>query len=387
MKALEMLKSKTVVHVTTSHIYDDVRIFYREARLLVGICREVVIMAPEAPTKFMDGVRMIPLPGSVPTSRKDRIRAAKAAAAGLDKVNADIFHFHDPELLLSVPDYSAKKGIPCIFDVHEDFRATLSENKGGGIKGEILSIAYSFYESMKARKISGFVTVTPQISETYKRFGKPVALVRNFPDTERIISLTPGERTGINPSGLVYSGSLEQKSLIPLAEAVKRVSADHPEITVTLVGTFRDPSVKEKIERHWRDFRVENRLRILNRLERNEFLKSLGGYSVGLVLFWPMKNVQVALPNKLFEYMAAGLPVIVPDCPNQRQVVEETECGLYCDTTSPIEIEKAIRRILEAPGEALEMGRKGREACLTRYNMKTDFGKLVALYGKVLGAE
>lgn len=383
----EVLKGKTVVHVTTSHIHDDVRIFHREARLLAPICREVVIMAPKAPEAVVDGVRMVSLSDAIPITRRERVRAAKAVSAKLSGMKADILHFHDPELLLSVPDHAARAGIPCVYDVHEDYRATLSENKGGGLKGALLSMSYAFYESMKAVKISGFVTVTPQISGIYAKYRKPVAMVRNFPDTERIISLVPGKRDGVDPSGMVYSGSLEQKSLFPLAEAVKRMSGDYPGISVTLVGTFRDESVKARIAEHWRAAGVADRIRMLDRLERDEFLKSLAGYSVGLVLFWPMKNVQVALPNKLFEYMAAGLPVIVPDCPNQRQVVEEARCGLYCDTTSSVEIEKAIRRLLGDPEEALAMGRRGREACVTKFNMQTDFGKLLELYGKLLGAQ
>ena len=77
-----------------------------------------------------------------------------------------------------------------------------------------------------------------------------------------------------------------------------------------------------------------------------------------------------SLPNKFFEYMAAGLlPVIVPSYSEEiRKIVEAERCGLLVDCEKAEEIADAIVYLREHPEEAREMGRRGREAFLARHN-------------------
>jgi glycosyltransferase involved in cell wall biosynthesis len=378
------LKDKTIVHVTTAHCHDDVRIFHRQARLLVPYFKKVCILAAACENKSLDGVEIVSWGGRIPISRKERVRAVGEVLVAVKKIDVDLLQIHDPELLLHFPAYSRKQGIKIIYDVHENYRATLYENSGKGLKGFVAKYIYGMWERSVLNKIDGIVTVTDQIADIYRSFLKPVALVRNYPDTNNIIRLTGEKNVSVSACNLLYSSiSLEQKSLYPLASALLKLEKKYPNINVTLVGDFKDLKERDKILDHYKNLGVSGRLKWIKKMERNDFLRSLPDYSIGLTLFWPLLNVKMALPNKLFEYMAGGLPVIVPDCPNQREVVENNKCGCYCDTRDACSIESAIDDLLANPEEAKNMGLRGREACKSFYNMEVDLPNLMKLYEQV----
>ncbi len=375
---------RTIVHVTSAHNYNDTRIFLREAKLLADLFKEVIVLAPDAPDACIDGVKFIGFnEGTLPRGRTKRIGVLRKIKEKISLLKPDLIHMHDPELLLLIPEYCHKNKIKCIYDIHEDYRNTIRNNSGLFV-GALLSIIYDIIEKKAMKKISGTIHVTNQISEKYKHYNIPSAVVRNLPDTENIISLMTNSPYDKKNNKLVYSGSLEQRSLFHLADAVMELSKKYDDVKVCMIGEFRWEKTKKDLIEYWRKRNVLQRLEIFPRIERNIFLQKLNEFVVGLVLFWPSKNVQLALPNKMFEYMAAGLPIIVPDCPNHRELVVNHKCGVFCDTTNSNSIYQAIDSLLNNKEESLKMGIRGREACLKYYNAKVDFSKLLDLYGEVL---
>jgi glycosyltransferase involved in cell wall biosynthesis len=105
----------------------------------------------------------------------------------------------------------------------------------------------------------------------------------------------------------------------------------------------------------------------------------------GLVTLHPTPAYLEAYPVKMFEYMAAGLPVIASDFPLWRSIITKEQCGLLVDPLDPKALAKAMRWVLENPVEAEAMGRRGREAVLTTYNWDAEAAKLKVLYRKILG--
>jgi glycosyltransferase involved in cell wall biosynthesis len=115
-------------------------------------------------------------------------------------------------------------------------------------------------------------------------------------------------------------------------------------------------------------------------LDRDAVVEQLNRSQVGLVLFHPVPNHVNSQPNKLFEYMISGIPILASDFPLWKQFVDEPGTGLTVDPLDPSAIAEAIIRILTHPQEAEEMGNTGRALALTRYIWSQEAEKLVNFY-------
>jgi glycosyltransferase involved in cell wall biosynthesis len=120
-------------------------------------------------------------------------------------------------------------------------------------------------------------------------------------------------------------------------------------------------------------------------LSRSAVAELLQGVQAGLVLFHPEPNHVEAQPNKLFEYMSAGIPVIASDFPLWRDLIERECCGLAVDPLDEAAIASAIEYVLTHPDEAEAMGRRGRLAVERTYNWQPQAHKLLDLYARIAG--
>ena len=113
--------------------------------------------------------------------------------------------------------------------------------------------------------------------------------------------------------------------------------------------------------------------------------EQLGAARVGLLLNKPREDFVDLATNKLFEYMAVGLPVVSTEIPFWKRIVEETGCGLVVEGSDPAQLAAAVRWMLEHPAEAQAMGERGRQAAEERYNWRSEERALLAVYDRVLG--
>lgn len=96
-------------------------------------------------------------------------------------------------------------------------------------------------------------------------------------------------------------------------------------------------------------------------------------------------NHRHTTPQKLFEALAAGVPVVASDMPGMARIVRTTGCGELCDPASPASIAAGLRRILEAPPEErAAYGRRALEAAHTTYNWEAQLEVLSGVYARLL---
>jgi glycosyltransferase involved in cell wall biosynthesis len=374
-----MTERRRVVHLSTAHRPLDVRIFEKECRSLARAGYDVHFVVPDAPSGARDGVQFHaiakPQGGFRPLRIVHRLANAYRAARDLD---AELYHFHDCELIL-VGSLLKLHGAKVVYDVHEHFPfEALSINKGRPLRGVVFFVIWSILESVARHLLDGFVPATPYIARRFPRARS--ALVQNFPllaDYEE-----PGTARQRRSSDLAYIGGISRiRGLREVVAALALLPADSP-VRLRLLGEFSDADFAAEL----RALPGWQRVDYLGFQPREAVIGHLDQCCAGLVLFHPERDHVDAQPNKMFEYMAAGLPVIASDFPLWRQLVEEPGCGLTVDPLDPAAIATAMRRLTSDPAAAAAMGERGRAAVRGTLNWEHESRALLALYACLLGS-
>jgi len=147
-----------------------------------------------------------------------------------------------------------------------------------------------------------------------------------------------------------------------------------------LVGSWDTPELPASLSRipGW------HRVTFVGPLGRAGVTRELQNAYAGLVILHPEPNYVSSQPVKLFEYMCAGIPIIVSDFPVCREIVGQAQCGILVNPLNPREIARAMEFLLANPAEAAEMGRRGYRAILERYNWANEEKTLLRFYSELL---
>jgi glycosyltransferase involved in cell wall biosynthesis len=363
--------------LTTVHPPFDTRIFHKQAKTLAQAGYDVVLIAQHDRNGVVDGVKIIAIPK--PRNRFYRIFGLTWKAFFLAlKQKADVYHFHDPELLpigMLLKFFTHAK---VIYDVHEDVsEQILTKSWIPALLRRPWAVMFNFVEKLLARWVDAVVVATKGIAEKFRRLNPIV--VHNYPD--HTLLLNPMPATEVKKGKvLIYVGGISRiRGAVEMVRALEFL--EHiPDLRLDLIGRFEPP----ELERELRELPGYQRVRFLGWLPWEEAWEHAGAASIGLLLFLPAPNHERSLPNKLFEYMAAGLPVIASNFPLWKEIVEGNNCGLCIDSLNPKAIAKAIEYLLEHPEEVRKMGENGRRAVLEKYNWEQEAKKLLAMYKNLM---
>lgn len=364
--------SPRIVHISTAHPWNDTRIFLKEARSLLSAGYHVDVLAQKDTTEIVEGVRCVALP--IARNRFERMIIGPWRAF-LKSLQYDVCHFHDPELII-VGLLLKLIGKTVIYDVHEDLPRQMADKEwiAAPLRRPIAALA-ELFETASALAFDRIVAVTPKIASRFRQ--TRTVLIQNYPLLNEL-SKREAVPYSKRPHYFSYVGYISK-----LRGALEMISAmsslRDPAARLILGGTCSPISLLLDMhaERGWS--RVDYR-GYVSRIEIAEIFSST---RAGLVLFQPAPNHIASQPNKLFEYMSAGLPVIASNFPAWREIVEGNSAGLLVDPTSSDEIAAAMEWILSNPSEAEAMGRRGRAAVIYRYNWAKEAEKLIAMYASL----
>jgi glycosyltransferase involved in cell wall biosynthesis len=364
-----------VVHLTTVHPRDDIRIFRKECVSLAKAGYDVVqVVADGLGDAVVQGVRIVDV-GPRPHGRLARMRELPdKTARAVHALQPALLHFHDPELLpLGVQ--MARAGLPVIYDAHEDVpRQVLTKQWISKPLRGLVSSVFERYENHQVAKLAAVVAATPHIADRFAKVAQRSVNVGNYPFLEE---LAPPTSPVAREAAICYVGGITRtRGALTMVLAMALL----PGVRLWLAGRFEDAALEAELraEPGWQQ------VDYLGQIGRDAVRDVMARASAGLVTLLPMPSYIDSLPIKMFEYMSAELPVVASDFPLWRQIVHDQHCGVCVDPTRPQAIADAVRALLADPTRATTMGRAGRAAVLQHYHWPRAEAELLALYRALL---
>lgn len=362
-----------ISHITSVHPRYDTRIFFKQCRSLSAAGYDVsFVVADGKGDEIKEGIQIYDVGKSYGRLNRffhtthDVFTKAKA-------LNSDIYHFHDPELMPFALKLK-KLGKKVIFDSHEDVpKQTLSKlylNKP--IK---LALAYliMLYERFSSPQFDAIITATRSIQRKFIQFNYQTVCINNFPILGELNSDNEINWNNKNKA-VCYIGSIGV--FRGIKEMVLALEYTKSGTLFELAGEFSEDGIDVEVK----SYKGWDSVSYLGHIDRLQLRHILSHCMAGLVIFHPIPNHIDAQPNKMFEYMSAGLPVIASDFPLWKEIIEGNRCGICVDPLDPKAIAEAITFIVENPAEAEQMGKNGHQAVLEKYNWNIEEKKLLALY-------
>ncbi|WP_078429749.1 glycosyltransferase family 4 protein [Alkalihalobacterium alkalinitrilicum] len=374
---------KKVCVITTVHHAYDGRIYHKQCKSLAKNGYSVDLIAPEPDDREEQSpIRLIPI--EKPKSKLKRIVNTLKVIKLARKTKADLYHFHDPELLMVGVILRLITRKPVIFDVHEHYpNAIMSKPYLSKRLKPIIRSGYEMMEKLSLSILSGVIYTTTEIGERYKKYKS--CKIENYP-LKTMFTQSISEQSK-DPNQLIYLGGMTPiRGVKELVGAFALVVKDKPTAKLTFVGFFESSSFESEIKAIIKKLEIEDHIEFKGRVPYEEIENYLSHSAIGIIPYLPVPNHLVCLPNKLFEYMASGTAVVASDFPHYREVVEQSRGGIVVDPTNVQNMAKEVTRLLSDPDQLKEIQKNAQKAFNSTYNWEKEEKKLLTFYNEVLSS-
>jgi len=368
-------KKIKVCHLTSVHPTFDIRIFHKECISLADAGYEVFLVAPANDFTFRDGVHIVPV--NLPKSRFRRMwtgtfRMRRKALS----VHANIYHFHDPELMLCgvLLRLSGKK---VVFDIHENVRLSLQSKdwiphwarRGAEAAYYIIEqICILFYHQLILAE------------DSYKNYypKQKSTVILNYP---LLVPPVEIKKEMGSPVRFIYSGIVHPlRGIWEMIHLIEKINRSGIEATLDLVGEVRPQTLKQELHQFLQNRNLTQKVIIHGKVEFEKVSQFLTQADFGIALLKPIPNYMESLPTKFFEYMQHGLPVITNNYPLYQTYVEDTKTGICVGINNLESASKDIIALINNRSLFIEMAENGVHLTQTRFTWKSQEHKLLELY-------
>lgn len=365
-------RDKTILHLTTVHRLRDPRIFDKEVRSVQEAGYRVHLLAQHPCDETVEGLSVLGLP---PTpGRYRRLPLLRRAYQRARAVAADLYHFHDPELIPVA--YALKKatGARVVYDMHEDYRWH------GAIEGRLLLAL----ERWCFGWVDQVITVQPYLTGRAERHGAAATLIENYewPATEA----APQPRVLGLPLRLLYTGVLSnQRGLQTLVTLAEKIAATGFNARLNVVGVCNLAADRREAEKRLTPATEA----VLHRVGWDAYVPPVeiaphrAEAHVGLALFDPHPGYAATLPTKFYEYLFAGLPILCSDFPKWRSFVAKHGCGAVVPPGDADAALAVLRAWASDPAHYAQLSRAAAEAA-PQYHWAHMAERLIACYDALL---
>jgi len=390
--------SKKVCMILLRHAALDDRIYYKEAKTLLNAGYDVHLLCRLRDGAFTDmGGRPVGYPDEngawqydgmtfygIP-KRKGILGKYKEykvlVRVGLS-LKADVYHCHESDIALSAA-VKIKKTLGAstklIYDMHEFGLGPWKDIVKSGLKNIVLhlftcgkkrAVNYSDYLITANSIVRGRTLI-------FNRY-KKVEVLENA-SVLSIFKEQEQTRKDVNSLVLCHEGALGFAR--GLREMVSLIESNASRIKLRIIGTVAGK------EKKWLESKIKDnpslsqRIHITGWLPYEEVGNAISGCDIGLIMFHPtVNNMLAGPPNKLYNYMRYGMPVVSVDLPETRAIINKCRCGIIVKEWNVDSVIQAIQYLINHPDEAKAMGQRGKEAILNELSWEHQGEKLLKIY-------
>jgi glycosyltransferase involved in cell wall biosynthesis len=367
-----------VAVVSSVHRWNDTRVYLKQAQSLAAAGYDTLLVAMDSQAKKF-------IVGALQVETLARHRRALRFLTWFEilvrvfRHRARIVHAHDPELF---PQMALLRlfGKRVVCDVHEDLAQQILHKEWlpRVVRRPMSALARGLYRVLP-RLVNGVVIA----EDSYFPLFPPrpnVRLVRNFPflpevhrreyETERL--------------RLVYVGDVRiVRGIRHYIQIVHALRQRGIEAELRVIGSFAAPAEEAAIIALIAELGVGDAIKLLGRRAPEEVPQLLAECDVGLTLLHPIGNYRESYPTKMFEYMAAGIPVISSNFPLWEAVVLPNDCGVSVDPLDVVAGTDAVERYARSVELRRRHGTNGRRAVAGKYQWSVEFATLRDLYAQL----
>lgn len=310
----------------------------------------------------------------------------RAAWNLLNILRPKLVHAHDFDTLPVGFWWSKRHHASVIYDAHEHYAELIRPR----LKGFIGRSVYQFVryaELFHAKYSDAIITVDHHLAQGYQTIMRSrkqafqVLVIGHYPRRDHFRTSAPVFTS--SELNLLYMGRLSQdRGLFVYLEILRRLSAAGIPARLHLAGTFTPLEEQDRFLSAAQE--LMDRITLHGWAPYQSMPGLLKSADVGLALLQPIPRYLSAMPVKIFEYMAAGLPVLASDFPFVRQVLEHADCGALIDPADSIAAAEILQTWYKHPDKPRKLGFNGRQAVINEYNWETIADGLGQLYAHFL---
>ena len=293
--------------------------------------------------------------------------------------------FHKYDILVSndldtlLPNYivSRIKGVPVVYDSHEYFTGVPELQDRPVVKWVWKSIEKAIFPKLKY-----VMTVSDPIASLYeKQYSVSPMVVRNFSkSTDHIVPFSR-EELGINKDDLLLiiqgTGINMGRGAEELLGALKVLK----NVSLLVVGSG---DVLDALKKQVNELDIGKRVKFVHRVSWEELMRYTISADIGVTLDKDFNdNYRFSLPNKLFDYISAGIPVLASDLPEVKKIITENDCGIIIDEVT---IEKISASVISLKGDRVKLDKIRKNAVSASKSIRwdTESEKVTELYKGIL---
>jgi len=375
-KKFMMLKSLKIAHLTSVHKRFDSRIFNKQCISLskkdnYDVC---LIVADGLGSASKDNINIYDVGSS--KNRFDRvfISVKKIYLKALD-LDCDVYHLHDPELL-NIGLKLKNQGKKVIFDSHEDVSEDIMIKDWIPVYlRKFISFIYNAYEKSICKQLDFVISATPYIRNKFQEKGIKSLDIKNYPLKEDF----DYQKTNWDDKKdeICYVGEIsKERGIIELINSLEYLK----NIRLNLVGSFSDSNLKSRCEK----MKGWSKVNELGFLSKKEIDKVFNNSKLGIATLHPTKTYLPSIPVKIFEYMAAGLPIICSNFDFWNELIfKKYKCAIQVDPLSSRKIADAIELLIYSDIDSKKMIDEGTRAVKETFNWKVEEKKLYDIYNSI----